>query len=144
MVGDQDPVDSRHLIRLWPAKGVKGGLILAVRVYLPEGVDQAAIVGQEAVGGGTLVSIEVAGNDERGLRADLIEPVPQNLGVSIDGRRRLKIEMGVDVSQHGSRGLAGEPGPGYCSGVRAAPTHAAGDLRGLAQPEASRIENPEG
>ncbi len=84
MVGDQDPVDGRHLLR--PAKGVKGGFILLVRMDLPEGVDQRAIAGQEAVGVGILVGIEVAGDDERGLCADLIKPLPQALGVAVDGR----------------------------------------------------------
>lgn len=65
MVGNQDPVDGRHL--LGPAKGVKGGFVLLVSMDLSEGVDQRSIVGQEAVGAGILVGIEVAGDDERGL-----------------------------------------------------------------------------
>ena len=78
MVGDQDPVDGCHL--LLPAKGVKGGFILLVRMGLPEGVDQRAIAGQEAVGVGILAGVEVAGDDDRGLRADLIEPVAAGIG----------------------------------------------------------------
>ena len=49
------------------AKGVKGGFILLGRMDLAEGVDQRALAGQEAVGVGILVGIEVAGDDHRGV-----------------------------------------------------------------------------
>ena len=72
MVGDQDPIDVRRFPRLRFAKGMKGGFILLVGMDLPKGVDQRSLAGQKVVGGGILVGIEVAGNDERGLLADLI------------------------------------------------------------------------
>ena len=141
MVGDENPVDRRDLFL--SSEGVKGGFILRISVELPKGISKTSSAGQEAVGVGILVGIEIAGNDERGTLVFLAEPFPQATGITIN-RCWFIVKVRIDVGHHSPLGMTSEPGPANCSRIGAAPAHTPGNLRSITQPEISRIKKPKG
>ncbi len=112
-------------------------------MHLPIRVGQFAVAGQEPVGGRVLVRVEIARGDDRGFFERLGEPLPQEMGGPVNGGG-LAVKMGVDKGDGPACRLMEKPGPRYSARKDAAPASAAGDLRGVAEPEDALPDDAEG